>query len=67
MRITRTTGSCSDGTCPAIHDTDDPEVIAVQGAILTDAAALGDLPAVPGHETVVLIPRSLLDAYREVS
>ena len=65
MRITRTTGRCSDGTCPAIHDTDDPEVVAIQGAILKDAAALANIGAVPRHETVVLIPRSLLEGYRD--
>jgi len=63
VRITRKNGGCSDGTCPAIYDTDDPAVVAVQGAILTDAPALADVGEVPGHETVVLIPRSLFDSY----
>ena len=63
MRITRTHRGCSDGTCPAIYDTDDPDVLAVQGATLTDAQALDDIGAVPGHETVVLLPRSLFESY----
>lgn len=67
MRIIRNdsgTGGCSDGTCPTIYDTDDPGVLAVQGATLTDTPALADLGEIPGHETVVLIPRSLLEGYR---
>jgi hypothetical protein len=67
MRIIRNAagdGGCSDGTCPTIYDTDDPELIAVQGAILTDAPALADIGEIPGHETVVLIPRGLLEGYR---
>jgi hypothetical protein len=61
-------GGCSDGTCPTIWKTDDPEIMAVQGAILADAEALADIGEIPGHETVVLIPRSLLEGYRrEVS
>jgi len=63
MRITRKHGGCSDGTCPAIYDTDDPEVVAVQGATLTDAQALQDVGQVPGHESVVLLPRSLFESY----
>jgi hypothetical protein len=63
MRITRRHGGCSDGTCPAIYDTDDPEVVAVQGATLTDAAALRDIGTVPGHEGVVLLPRRIFESY----
>jgi hypothetical protein len=63
MRITRKHGVCSDGTCPAIYDTDDPELVAVQGSTLTDAQALSDLGELPGHESVVLLPRSLFESY----
>jgi hypothetical protein len=63
MRIISSTGGCSDGTCPAIHETDDPELVAVQGATLTDGQALADLGPIPGHEGVVLVPRSLFDTY----
>ena len=63
MRITRKHGDCSDGTCPALYDTDDPAVIAVQGPTLTDAEALAGIGQVPGHEGVVLLPRSLLERY----
>jgi hypothetical protein len=65
MRITGTAGGgCSDGTCPTIWTTDDPEIMAVQGATLADSQALADIGEIPGHETVVLIPRSLLERYR---
>lgn len=64
MRLTRKSGGCDDGTCPAIWDTDDPQVVAVQGAILTDPAARADLGTVPVHEQVVLLPRAILEGYR---
>jgi hypothetical protein len=64
MRLTRKTGDCDDGTCPAIWDTDDPELVAVQGTALTDPEARGDLGQIPAHEQVVLLPRALLERYR---
>jgi hypothetical protein len=67
MRITGYaggTGGCSDGTCPAIYDTDNAAVVAIQGSVLTDRTALADIGEIPGHETVVLIPRALLESYR---
>lgn len=69
MRITGIAGgNCSDGTCPTIWTTDNPEIMAVQGAVLADSQALADIGEIPGHETVVLVPRSLLEGYaREVS
>jgi len=63
MRITRKHGECSDGTCPAIYDTDDPEMVGVQGSVLTDTQALGDIGEIPAHESVVLLPRSLFESY----
>ncbi len=63
MRITRKHGECSDGTCPAVYDTDDPAMVGVQGAILTDAQALADIGEIPAHESVVLLPRSLFESY----
>ena len=67
MRITRKYGDCSDGTCPALYDTDDPELIAVQGTTLADAQALADIGQVPGHESVVLLPRGLVERYARES
>jgi hypothetical protein len=63
MHITGTHRGCADGTCPAVHDTDYPGILAIQGTTLTDADALADVGEVPGHETVVLLPRSLFDSY----
>jgi hypothetical protein len=64
VRITRKTGTCDDGTCPAIWDTDDPRLVAVQGPVLTDPEALADIGRVPAPEGIVLIPRELLAKYR---
>jgi hypothetical protein len=63
MQLTRKFGTCNDGTCPAIWDTDDPTLIGVQGSVLTDAQARSDLGQIPSHEQVVLIPRNLLENY----
>lgn len=63
VRITRKYSDCHDGTCPAIMETDDPEVVAFQGATLADPAALADVGDVPAHESVVLLPRSLVEDY----
>jgi hypothetical protein len=64
MHLTRKLSGCDDGTCPAVWDTDDPELVAVQGTVLTDPQALADLGQVPAHEQVVLLPREILDGYR---
>jgi len=63
MRITGKVGGCDDGTCPAIYDTDDPALVAVQGSTLTDPQARADIGEIPAHETVVVLPRSLLEGY----
>jgi len=48
---------CHDGkTCPALYDTD-TELVLVQGAPLTHPDA-----AVPPHEQLVAVPKSLLRA-----
>lgn len=61
QRIRKVAGPCDDGPCPAIHETNQPTVMAVQGYIPApeDAAAMG----LPEGEAVVLVPRSLLDSY----
>lgn len=63
MHITGTHRRCSDGTCPAVHDTDDPALIAVQGSALRDPEARADLGDIPAHEEVVVLPWSLLESY----
>lgn len=62
MRLTLRAGTCEEGPCPTIYDTDDGRA-AVQGEILTDADALAQLRGMPAHETVVLVPRQLLAEY----
>jgi hypothetical protein len=64
MRFTRKHGTCNDGTCPAIWDTDDPALVGVQGAV-TPVRPPG--APVPPDEQVVLIPRELLDRYLKES
>jgi hypothetical protein len=61
MRLTRKIGGCDDSTCPAVWETSDPGTLAVRGTHLTDPAALADAGETPAHETVVLIPRSMLE------
>ena len=63
MHFTRKYGTCNDGTCPAIWDTDDPAIVGVQGAVLTDPQALADAGPVPAHEQIVLLPRGVLVSY----
>jgi hypothetical protein len=60
MDITALHRRCSDGTCPAVYDTGDPALIAVQGSALAGPRA--DLGDVPAHEVVVVLPWSLLDS-----
>jgi hypothetical protein len=63
MRLTRRHADCNDGTCPTIIETDDPELIVIQGTTLTDPEALADLGPIPDHEQVVLFPRAQLTRY----
>jgi hypothetical protein len=64
MRLTRKLAGCDDGTCAAIWDTDDPELVAIRGATLTDAEALADAGQGAAHEQVVLVPRAYLEGCR---
>ncbi|WP_020392221.1 hypothetical protein [Kribbella catacumbae] len=63
MRLTHRAGTCSNGPCPNVFDTDDGSLVAIQGAELLDAEALAQLSQMPAHETVVLVPRELLLEY----
>jgi hypothetical protein len=64
MRLTRKLAGCDDGTCPAVWDTDDPGLVAIRGATLTDAEALADAGPGASHEQVILVPWSILESYR---
>jgi hypothetical protein len=63
MRITATHRRCSDGTCPAVHDTGDPALITAQGSALTGPEARADLGDIPAQEEVAVPARSLLESY----
>lgn len=63
MRLIHRAGPCENGPCPNVFDTDDPTLVAVQGAQLVDTHALAQLSGMPAHETVVLVPRELLLEY----
>ena len=62
QRTRKISGGCSDGTCPQVNETTEPETLAVQGYLPSpdEAAAMG----IPSGEGVVLVPRSLLAALR---
>lgn len=62
QRTRKIAGDCSDGTCPQVNETTDPELAAVQG-YLPSAAELAAW-GIPDGEGVVLVPRSLLAALR---
>ena len=61
MKLIVRSSSCEDGNCPKISDVDgdDSGMVAVQG---TTAQAV---QGVPGHESVVLIPRQLILDYAD--
>jgi hypothetical protein len=66
MRVTsifKGDDGCRDSACPAFIGLSDPELVGVQGTRLTDPEALASLE-VPGHETVIVIPRSLAEAWK---
>lgn len=47
-------GDCAGNQCPAVYETDDPEMIGVQGTIHHE-------PGSPANEAIVLLPRRLLE------
>ncbi len=47
-------GDCAGNQCPAVYETDDPELVGVQGTLHLE-------PGTPAHEAVVLVPRRLLE------
>lgn len=64
MRYEVIAGVCGGGTCPTVYaDTQREDEVLVQGYVL--GADEAQVLRVPAGETVVRIPRSLLDAARE--
>jgi len=59
MQLSLLSNDCyPNKTCPAVYDTDTDDLL-VQGRQVTDPAALAALE-VPEHETVALVPRSVV-------
>jgi hypothetical protein len=58
MKLTRLPGTCKNGTCPTVYETDRGTYV-VQGYVVTDAEALTAL-GLPSGEAAVEIPRDLL-------
>lgn len=61
MHIMGTHRTCSDGTCPAVHDAADPALIAVQGSALRDPWARAGPGDIPAREEAVARACSLLE------
>lgn len=63
-RFIHRAGSCSHGPCPNVFDVaTDPDLAAVQGTRETDPDTLAQLPGMPAHEAVVLVPKAVLLEY----
>lgn len=58
MKLTRRGGSCFDGTCPTVYDTDRGTVV-VQGNLVDLAVVTSDVALGEG-EALVEIPAELL-------
>lgn len=57
-------GDCSNGPCPNVFDAStEPEMAIVQGTRITDPQILAQLPGMPAHEGLVLIPKRILIEY----
>ena len=61
LHLVRVLAGCTDGPCPRVIETTDNDLLAVQGRRPSpeELAAMG----CPDHETVVLVPRTLLAEY----
>jgi uncharacterized Ntn-hydrolase superfamily protein len=56
------------GGCPTVYETDQGDNVVVQGDLLTDTEALGDLKDVLPGESAVLLPRKvILEAARRMT
>lgn len=65
MRLTflGKTSNSGDGQCPALYETDRGTYV-VQGKIVTDRSALGDIRDLGPDETIVEIPADVLELRR---
>lgn len=52
-------GDCNGGTCPAVHTTENPDVLVIQGTVL-DEVRRSELGAIPSTEDAVTIPTEVI-------
>jgi uncharacterized Ntn-hydrolase superfamily protein len=68
MRLRLVYSGSQGGGCPTVYETDQGDNVVVQGDLLTDAEALGDLKDVLAGESAVLLPRRvILEAARRMT
>ena len=68
LRLIHRAGTCENGPCPNVFDVvgeSREDMVAIQGETLTDLMALAQLSGMPGHESVVLVPRQLILEYAD--
>jgi hypothetical protein len=62
-RLIHRAGTCDNGPCPNLFELDtDPGTVAIQGTT-ADPQLLGQLPGMPGYESLVLFPKALIIEY----
>jgi hypothetical protein len=68
MKLRLVYSGSQGGGCPTVYETDQGDDVVVQGDLVTDPEALGDLKDVPAGEGAVLLPRSvILEAARRMT
>lgn len=62
MALTRIAvdADCNGGSCPAVHTTDDPSVLVVQGVKIDTATRTELGESLPAHEDAVTIPADVI-------
>lgn len=62
MALTRiaVSSDCNGGSCPAVHTTDDPGVLVVQGVKVDDAVRTELGATLPDHEDAVTLPAEVI-------
>lgn len=62
MALTRiaVSNDCNGGSCPAVHTTDDPNVLVVQGVKVDDAVRTELGATLPDHEDAVTLPAEVI-------
>lgn len=68
MKLRLVYSGSQGGGCPTVYETDQGDDVVVQGDLVTDPEALGDLKDVLAGEGAVLLPRSvILEAARRMT